>query len=198
MNTLLARYAALPRAARWGIWGGLAIILYFAAVEPIVNEAAALHAKAADMAAKLVSLDREAQTGQARVVATAAAKFGMPALPGDSDRTTAVFNTKVGGVLKQHGISKYSDLLRMQPMSQGPLTHSVGADDRVERSVAEIQFDATPEVVAAVVADLERTPEVSAVSRVQLGRADKDGGSRTLRATLAVEAWVITRKVRTR
>src|SRR5438876_420265 len=79
-----------------------------------------------------------------------------------------------------------------------PHARAVTPEERVERRISEIQFDAAPEVVTEILADLERAPEVSAVSRVEMRRADREGASRQLHATIAAETWVVARKGRAR
>jgi hypothetical protein len=64
-----------------------------------------------------------------------------------------------------------------------------GPNSRVGTRIRDIDFAATPEQVAGVLADLERSPLVAAVSVVDLAPAD-DRHSRTIQATITVEAWI--------
>ena len=65
----------------------------------------------------------------------------------------------------------------------------------INRIIIEFSFEASPETVAAVLAELERTPEVAAVSRVKIDRSGVRGGAndddRLVRATLSPEAWIV-------
>jgi hypothetical protein len=194
VSALLARYHALPRTMRWLLWTAAVLVLYFAVIEPyVITKPAALRAKAGETETRLVSLQKEAESGQAHVVANAIARFGPIDPPSNEpERATLLFNRKVAETLEKHGIKKYTSPNRSTNMERGPLVRAVSSDERVERRIADIQFDASPEEITGILADLERSPEITAVSKIQLRRAD--GGGRTLHATLTAEAWVITRK----
>jgi hypothetical protein len=59
----------------------------------------------------------------------------------------------------------------------------------------DIQFSAPPEVAGAVLADLERLPVLSTISRLQVRTADgKDKEARQVRVTMTVETWLQARK----
>src|SRR4051794_13362269 len=122
MSPLLARYHALPRATRWAIWGVGAVVCYFAIVDPVIAKAADLHRRAGERAARLVTLDREAKTGQKQAEVLAAAKFGLVAVAGnDPDRATGTFNGAVAKVLDAHGVKAYRTIPRAVPFNQTPL-----------------------------------------------------------------------------
>ncbi|MEX2219383.1 MAG: hypothetical protein WD749_11580 [Phycisphaerales bacterium] len=194
MSPLLARYRALPRTARWALWAGCALVGYFVIVEPIVGLSVDLHTRADGRASLLVALDREAQSGHSHQAATAVAKFGLVDPPGNvPEQAMLAFNKRVSEVLEKHGVRNSRHTTRTLPMGPGPLTLSLATGEKAERRVAEIQFDSTPENIASVLADLERSPEVASVSRVQVRRTERDSSSRLLHATIAAEAWVITR-----
>jgi len=85
------------------------------------------------------------------------------------------------------------------PLGQGPLRDVYGEGERIDRLVREVQFEGTPEQIAAVVSDLENAPEIAAVSRVQVRRGDQqDTAARMLKVTVAAEAWVVGKKGRAR
>src|SRR4051812_40934406 len=157
MSPLLARYNAMPRTIRWALWAGVVLIAYLAVIDPLViAQASALHARAKDMAAKLVSLDADVRSGRSADVAKAIARYGSVAPPSnDPERATQLFNATIYEVMKKHGITKFSSPLRTAPIGPGPLAKTVAADERVERRIVDVQFDATPEEVAGILADME-------------------------------------------
>jgi hypothetical protein len=84
-------------------------------------------------------------------------------------------------------------------MGDGPLKKAINPQtEQIDRSQAEIKFDAVPETFAAVLADLEKSPEVTAISEVEVRKADRDPSSRTLSVTIRAETWSIARKGRGR
>lgn len=197
---VVAWYAALPRAGRWALWGAAVLAGYFLVIEPMVSRAVELHETAARQAALLVALERDAASGRMAALVSGARRHGPVDLPGDAERMRVAFNRRVDEVLSQHGVRRHENIWRTAVLTQGPLPRALTGDGltpdpaprRVERVIREVQFMATPEQVAAVVADLERSREVSAVSRVQMRRADREGASRDVRATIAAEVWTIT------
>jgi hypothetical protein len=198
MNTILARYRSMPRVLRWAMWAGVILIAYLVVIDPLViAKASQLHARARDMATRLVALDHDVRTGRTRDVSNAIARYGVVAPPsGDPERATQVFNATIYDILNKHGVKRYTSPSRSAPMGPGPLTRTVATDERAERRIADIQFEAAPEEIAAILADMERAPQISAVSRVQVRKADKESASRELQTTITAETWVITKKGR--
>jgi hypothetical protein len=59
----------------------------------------------------------------------------------------------------------------------------------------DIQFAADPDAAAAILADLERNPIVSTISRLQVRQADgRDRNAKMVRVTMTVETWLQARK----
>lgn len=192
MSALLARLRALPRAAQWGVWAALALVAYFAIVEPTLELRAAWASKADDKSQALVALARGTREGDE--VELGIRRFGVVKPPGDPRERADAFNRRINEVLKSHEVTDHTGTTRTISLTTGPLNSALDASgQRVDRFIREIQFEAAPETLAAVLADLERSPEVAAVSKVQV-RKSEEGGGRLLRATVSVEAWVLARK----
>ncbi len=193
---LIRTYRGLPRASQWAVLAGIAVIGYFAVIEPAVELLGRWNLKAKETTADLKAFSREAQTGERALggVAIGLSYFGEVAPPGDSESRVEVFNRRIAEVLERHGIRESKTSGRKTSMAKGPLLNSLGTGAAVTREFSDLEFEATPEQVTAIVADLERVPEVAGVSRVQLRRVDAEGGSRLLRANVSVETWVIQRK----
>lgn len=196
MNAIAEKFRDLPRAARWGICAGAIVLAYFVAIEPIIDGINATNAKAEDREGALITLARDPISSQSSELALGVKKFGAVELPGEPEIRSVAFNRRVVEILAKHKI-KDSSTTRLMPLGAGPLKDAYGEANRIDRQVREIQFDATPEDIAAVVADLESAPEVAAISRVQLRRGDQqDSAARLLKATISVEAWVVSKKGR--
>jgi hypothetical protein len=200
MTDLLDRFAVLPRAARWALVALAVVLLYFALIEPVIDRYNTYSGRADDRLAALRDLRRRAAQGDSGAAALGVRRFGLVELPGDPELRSVAFNRKVTEILQKHGVTRHNSTTRNVPLgATGPLAGTLGQNERIDRVVREVQFDAEPEAISAVLADLERTPEVAAVSRVQLRRASApDGPPRALNATIAAEAWVITRRERAR
>ena len=196
--TIADRFQSLPRAARWGILAGGAFVSYFVIVEPVLDVINRANSAADDRAGALSTLAKGATEGTSEV-ALGIRKFGDIALPGDPETRSVALNRRVSDVLKKHNIKESTSTQRTMPLGQGPLKDVYGDTDRIDRLIREVVFDATPEDIAGVIADLESAPEVAAISRVQIRRGDnKDTAGRILKATVAAEAWEVVKKGRGR
>lgn len=195
--TIAERYKALPRALKWGVWALALFVGYFVVVEPALDAINRANTAADDRLGALKTLAHNPGASEDET-ALGVRKFGSIDLPGESETRSVAFNRRVSSILEKHKV-KDNSTTRLMPLGQGPLKDAYGEGERIDRLVREIQFEATPEDIAAVVSDLEKAPEVAAVSKLQIRRGDqKDTAGRVLRATLAAEAWVVNRKGRGR
>ncbi len=183
-------YRGLPRAGRWGVWAGAGLLGYFAVVEPIMDKTNALNSRA-DARAQAIAEVRSG--GGAGAADLGLRRFGHVEPPGDPRERNVAFNRRVLEILETHALKDHASTTRNAPLNAGPLLTALApSHQKVERHIREVQFEATPETLAAVIADLERTPEVAAVSRVQIRKPE--GGGRIVRATIAAEAWSVQKK----
>ena len=194
--SIASSFQGLPRAAKWAVAACLGLVGYFAVVEPVVVQFGKLSTQAKDRSTELASFSRESQAiGRSRSTVELGQKyFGEVAAPGDSASRVETFNRKITEVLDRHGVRDSKTTTRKSSMSKGPLLNSLGNGAAVTREFSDLQFEATPEQVTAIVSDLEKVAEVAGVSRVQLRRVDDESGSRLLRANISVETWVVQRR----
>lgn len=194
MSTFLAWFLSQQRAVRWAILALVAILFYFIAVEPIIDRTLAAGRAADTRETTLRTLHTRAVSGDADAELLAVRKFGRAEIPGDPNARTLKLNQQVTAVLEKNGVRRHSSSTKLSPLETGPMTEftaKTAPTEQVSRFVREVQFEASPEAVAAVVADLEKLPEITGVSRVQLRRSpEADRGERLVRATVSVEAWV--------
>ncbi len=183
-------YRGLPRAGRWGLCALAGLLAYFAVVEPVVDKTSTLNSRAQSRARAIA----EVRSGGAAAAADLGLRqFGVVEPPGDPRERAVAFDRRVLEVLDRHTVARHTSTTRTVPMTPGPLLTALATtNQKVDRRIREIQFEATPETLAAVIADLERSPEVAAVSRVQIRKSEE--GGRTLRATVSAEAWTLVRK----
>lgn len=212
MNRAVAAYKSLPRAGRWFVWALVCVAAYFGVVEPVIDRASGISARADAAAAALVAYDsgRSTQDREAADIRRGLRQFGPVLLPGEPGERSVAFNRRITEILDKQGVKYPLSTVKTASLGAGPLDKSMPAGQRVERLIRDVQFDATPEQVSAVLAELERSPEVASVSRVQIRRAGEGrggaggggvggaggAGGRTVRANITVEGLVIARKDR--
>lgn len=124
--------------------------------------------------------------------------YGQVRFPGDPQSTPLEFNRVVTGILDRHQIANRTASTRTGSLrADSPLAKAISKDDKIDRIIQDLQFDATPEAAVAVIADLEREPIVANISRIQIRKdAGRGGQAGTVRVSMAVEAWVRVRKER--
>lgn len=203
MNALIDRYRSIPRSGQWLILFVIGLGLFFGVVLPVLDQANAWKNKADTKLARLSRSGHEAEVLSAAEgeIKNGLARFGPVELPGIAKERSDALNRKIGQVLRAHGVTNHTSSVKEMPLGSASFDQEFGADVRVERLVAELQFDASPETVAAVLAELEQSPEVAAVSRLQIRKGtgngqEKKSASKTVKATIAVEAWQLVRKLK--
>jgi hypothetical protein len=200
MSDTTSSFAKVPRSARWAIAGCAIILGYFLIVEPLMDHWTVIAAKADQRSVALAAFESErgSRKDARATVALSISRHGEVAWPGDPGSRMDAFNRRVSEVFTRHNVRDQRTLSRSASLPKGPLLDALGSGSAVTRQTYEISFDATPEQIAGIVADLERSPEIAAVSRVLMRRSEDLDRQRQVRATIAVEAWLLARKGGTR
>jgi len=192
-----ARWRAIPRVLRFGLIAGALVLIYFVALEPLLDSTNRALAGAQSKAAVVANYSKTAAAmkAAAETVALGVKKFGNVEMPGDPERRPLEFNKAVDEVLKKHEVKESTSTSRTVPLTTGPLSSRMGAEFRVDRLQRDLQFVSDPAIAAAVIADLERLPALSTISRLQVRQAEgKEKGSKAVRVTLTAETWLLARK----
>lgn len=210
MKKLIAQFGALPRSMKWAVLFALAMIVYFFGIEKVIDSTNRLNQKADSLAA---GLRKEAEllspdSPKGRVLADGRRLFGEPLLPGDPGSRPEAVHSVVDKILDKHGVTKRQKNERRVPFRGDELTSLLGSaatQKTAERMVLDITFDASQDVVTAIVNDLEQAKEIALISRVDLRRPDamRDtrgsaapaSGSQILKVTITPEAWIVSASV---
>ncbi len=195
MGRYVTMFKGMPRAMRWGILAVVGIALYFLAIEPAVDQINAWGNEADLHQTTLESFNTQGGTQQKAIQALSLGQrhYGDVEFLGDEATRTVQFNSAVDSVLKSNNIPNAKNRWKNAPLGQGVLAAKMGTETRIERVTRDIEFDATPEAVAAVVAELERTPVVASVSRVTV-RMNEGSEGRQVHAVVTAEAWISSKK----
>lgn len=196
MAGVVARFRALPRAARWGLLFVAFVVAYFGVVEPVMDLTAKMNAAADRAGSRLATYSQQAKArrDQSNKIDLGVKRFGDVRLPDkDPKRSNEVF-TKISDTLKARNISKPS-ITQNRGVSLGKdvLQELLEPNQEVQRLVFELKLEGSPEDVAGVIADLERIPEVTSIGQVVLRRLGKEE-ERKLQATITPEVWIIAER----
>jgi len=202
MKSLLQRFRAMPRSARWLAVFAVGVLAYFFIAEPGIDFFVKQRTRG-DGA--LAALTRYAGADDAFRAAGDTAllgvrHFGEVEYPADPESRSLTFNTVVDDILRKHGITGQTSTNRQTPLGAGgPLVKKVGNDVRVERLTKVLEFEAEPDVLSRILADLEQQPIVATISNLQIRQNEgRDRTSQNVSVSLTVEAWALVRKERDR
>lgn len=192
MSSLIARWSALPRAARWSALAAAGIAAYFLVIEPALDATASLSARADALQA---GVDRRNERARAeseagRLRSLAAANFGAPALPGRAERSGEL-NARLEEVFRGRAVGSLAMKARAPvALGRGALEAGLQEIEQAQRLIVDVDFESTPDVATAVLADLERAGEIAAINRIILRKIEKDG-KKLVQVSISPEAWVI-------
>lgn len=197
MATLASRWNALPRAAKWCVLGAGVAVAYLGVIEPVLRMMDSVGARA-DRIERDLARRKDLATsdgGDGKQLADLQAVFGRVKIPDPQTTPESIYRV-VDQTLESHDITDRSISERTVPLTSDGLTQSkLGKHNRL---ILEVTFEADARSVVSIVSELERSPLISAVSRV---RMDKSGvrpensvdprSSDLVRATIAAEAWLV-------
>lgn len=202
MNRFTEIYAGLPRAARWLVWFVAGVVAFIAINDYVLVYHDRWSSRADRLAADLSRLRAlgTSESDQGRMIAEGMVRFGRPSLPAPAAQVGQALTRRVNDVFDNAGI------LDRTQIEKGGSFKALTSDQRFERVIIEITFEADPRVVTQVVADLEASPEVTCISRLREDKSQTSsragGSSRSgagvglVRATIAAEAWALPQSSR--
>jgi len=193
MANMMQTFASLPRAAKWGLAALAVFAAYFVLVEPSLDATMNLRNKA-DQLELALGRANERAAGSSTVsddLKLGAITFGDVSFPVSKGGSGAL-NKRISDVFAANGVDSWkSDERRATNLPRDTFSGMLAPNERSKKIVVDLDFQAHPITCAAVLADLERSPEVHSVSRVTLRKADGDG-SDALRANYSVETWILS------
>ena len=116
--------------------------------------------------------------------------------PGSESDAEKRLNMAINEVLKEHTVLKDSFNYRgPSKLRRGTLSRVIAPGQQVEHITGDLRFDATPETAAKVIAQLEASADIDAISSLRMTR---QAGPRRITVVLTVEAWIVTAERRAR
>ena len=188
-SSLVRAWRGLPRAGKWLVLAVIGLAAYFAIIEPVVEATVNANGRADAMAARIRTVQAmgEQADDDRQAIALGARLHGDVAMPGSRAERATALNRAVDSVLREAGVSGARTQTTQQNLQDGPATRHFGGRGSLVKLVSTVSFDASPEAFSQVLGALENHPDVTAVTRAIVRRADD--GSRGVSATLTVKAW---------
>jgi hypothetical protein len=188
MRETLARFRQYPPLFQWLLIGAVAAIVFIFWSIIVWDTSKAWNAQADEYAAAL----ERASAGEQRiggVTAAAILALGETEPIGNSVEGEQALSALIIDVLQRNRASG-RDVTRKENVSfrSGDLP-PIFPGGRGERAITEVRFEATPDAAFDIISELESSPLVETVSKVQIGKGN-DTRRKTVVVNLTVEAWV--------
>jgi hypothetical protein len=205
-SPIRSRLPELPRAARWAIWAALVLVVYFGAVEPALHLMDRWNLDADRRAEMLAGTERLTARSNRLAAALgsqplndveatlrlATKRMGAVAMPGDpADRRTAL-EREIETVWSKHEVKNLVYRAKpAAPLGRNVLPELAGPRHVIERLVVDLDFVSTPQVAISILSELEQSPLIASVSKIQVSKTPDEP---TVRCTFTVESWLRTPK----
>jgi hypothetical protein len=180
-----AAFTALPRVGKW-VAVAAAFYIVFLLFQFVVWPVADDLNEEADRAAVLLKSAGTRAEELPSDIADRAVVFGPNSVPGREITEKERFSNAVAAIMKKHGVADaYGFDARPQALP-GDVLPRVSAQygGKMGRTVAELKFSASAETVSKILAELDSSPFVDAISDVRLVYKD-----RRVSAVLSIERW---------
>jgi hypothetical protein len=189
----LERWRSQPRAVRWAVLFGVALVAYLLAVEPMIDAGNERSVRAERAAAELEAVRRQSgaiQEAEA-AIAVGVARFGGVMMPEAGSGRDRALSEKIRQILSDRGVRDSRISQQRGTELKGPsVEQMVGSDQyRVERVVFSVEVTDKASTVMGVLADVERLPEVAAIGEVTLRKVSRDEDR--VQLVMSPEAWVL-------
>jgi hypothetical protein len=183
----LARWRSLPRTGQLGV-AAVVLLLGWLALEQWSWSWAREWSAQADRIERALSDARTLASAPDASVSTGAELYGPIDPPAGESEGAEAMAKAVVEVVKRHSTGNFSyDAQRASSSLPGAPLMVGGSSQRLSKVTGEVQFEATPEVTAKIIEELEASPSIEAVNSIRLQRRD---GERKVMVRLTVESWV--------
>lgn len=184
-NPTLARFRSLPRGGKIGVIA-VTVLLAWVALEQWSWSWARDWASECERIEQALSDSRQLASGADAMAVTGAELYGPVDPPGSESEGAEALAQAVVEVVKRHGTNSFTyDAQRASSRLAGAAT--VGGSQRLSKISGEVQFEATPAETAKIIADLESSPAIEAVSGLRIQKRENEG---KVVVRLTVESWV--------
>jgi hypothetical protein len=193
---MLARWSGVPRAVRWSILAAAGFAAYFAGIDPLLDRAQTWDATTDRIVDRLASRAKDAARDKAAedAVTLGRKRFGEVKPPGDNaeerarELDDALRSALRGGEAKDESISS------RESAAPSGLTKEFAGGRKFVLLVRDIRFRATPEGVAQIIGQVERSPLVTNIASLSISQSSgEDKVNRLLQVSMNVESLALAK-----
>ncbi len=197
VESIWAAYRRAPKTVQWSIGAAVVAVLFLVWNDFVVRLTDEWDLRAQRM---LTNVDRVASDtqrlqslGRLRPVVLGLGPLDEPGSESDAEKR---LNMVINDVLKEHTVLHDSFSYRgASKLRRGTLSRVIAPGQQVEHITGDLRFDATPATAAKVIAQLEASADIDAISSLRMTR---QAGPRRITVVLTVEAWIVTAERRAR
>ena len=197
VESILAAYRRMPTTMQWTVAAAAVAVLFL-----VWNDFVVRLTDDWDLRSERMLADVEKASGDIRRLQSlrrlrpVVLGLGpLDALGSESDAEKR-FNMAINGVLKQYTVFDDSFSYRgPSKLRRGTLSKVIRPGQQVEHITGDLRFDATPENAVKVIAALETSADIDAISSLRITRQP---GPRRVTVVLTVEAWIVSTERRGR
>lgn len=195
---LWQRYRAFPRAIQWAIAAGIAIVVFVIWNDYIksIGDGWALQADKIQQQVRTVR-DSRNLADKFEQLEDAIVSIGPVEVPGNEKQTTDAINRIVNDIIRTYRSDITKESLNRgtgDRLRKGALFGIIGPGEVGQKLSAEFEFESTPETAMKILAELERNPDIEAVTEARISKLT----NRRVSVKLKIEAWVVARDSKTR
>ena len=196
-ETAWQSFRQLPRAAQWALGAVVAGVLLLLWNDYVLRLTDEWNRESERLLAKFDKAAGSARRMQSlRMLRPAVLAIGPVNEPGRETRAENALNDVINDVLKEHSVSRDSFSNRgSSRLRRGTLSRVLAPGEQVEHITGDLRFDSTPTVATAIIAELESSPWVDAISYLRMTRQP---GPRKVTVDMTIEAWILSTERRAR
>ncbi len=197
VESIWTAYRRLPKTVQWSIGAAVVAVLFLAWNDFVVRLTDDWDGRAQRMLANVDKAAGDAQRlqslGRLRPVVLGLGPLDAPGPESDGEKR---LNKAINEVLKQHTVLHDSFSYRgPSKLRRGTLSRVIAPGQQVERITGDLRFDAKPETAMKIIAALEASADIDAISSLRMTRQP---GPRRVTVVLTVEAWIVSAERRRR
>ena len=197
VESIWTAYRRLSRPMQWSIGAVVAAVLFLVWNDYVVQLTDEWDGRAERMLANVDKAAGDTQRLQSlRRLRSVVLGLGRVNEPGSESDAEKRLNIAINEILKQHTVLHDSFSYRgPSKLRRGTLSRVIAPGQQVEHITGDLRFDATPATAAAIIAALEASPDIDAISNL---RMTLQRGPRRVTVVLTVETWIFSAERRAR